>query len=908
MKNKCLIFFLLLSQHLFSQEIRLQGVVIDSSLKKNLKDVSLVLLDKKDSIIQFDVRSDQSGKFIFSNVSSFQQYLLFISYPGYVSMTKEITINLSGKEIIDIGKVYLTSKAILLTEVVVKSNIRSIQVRGDTTQFSTSAIKLPSNATVEDLLKVLPGLQVNPNGIITVQGKKVKKVLVDGEEFFSDDPLFVTRNLRSEMIASVQVYDKKSDAAIFTGIEDGVKDKVINLKLKQDKNNGIFGKSELGRGGGDQIRPYRVEMLLNVFKGKKKISGYFSSNNIGQFGLGSTEKNKLGVMNEIEGYDGRGLPEHSAAGLHFDNKWNKDRSSFNGDYYYSISNIFGVDSNFINTILPTGSIRRFANAKFQREGYSHKSNLIFKQLIGKFANFSFTSSSALAKGSSEQKYNASDINSDQQFLNKTSNFLSLTHETRRIKNRFLFQQKFNKSGRALSFSVDHDFNNSGEQHTQYSNTAFYNGKPIVDSITNLNLLKSTNQTFQRSAIGMSYSEKLNKAIAFILSINSASDNVDDQNLSRRLNSGFGLIDTSFSTNRKDFRRINTGNLSISYNREKFRTSFGASAGSNRVSIQDNILQKSFDKTFKVWKPFARLQYVVNEEKSFALNYVGNTISPAFQELFPYSFNNTQLIGFEDNILITNSFSNKVSFTYESFKNLTKAFTAIVANYTRIENPIRVFSTIDGSGKHTLRYGNMNGYGDREFQITGFYSRPIQPLKLQFTIDVTGKNGKSYSYINNALNRLHYNTGAVSVMLSKSKSAKYDLIFGGTVYYDGNSLTEGMRNTKNNFYSFKVSSSFDYFIGDKIQFHSDAEFFRQGKNAIFRNNFDRLIWNTWVSKNFLSNNQLNLKFSINDLLNSNSGFSRIASSGLFSENRYLSLQRYFMVTVAWNFTKYKSVKQ
>ena len=157
------------------------------------------------------------------NSANNRNYILFISYPGYLSISKEIN-SLQIKNI-DLGSIYLTSKEVLLKEVVVKSSIRSIQLRGDTLQYNTAEIQLPPNASVEDLLKILPGLQVDPSGKISAQGKKVKKVLVDGEEFFSDDPVFVTRNLRSEMVAKVQVYDKKSDAAIFTGIDDGKKTK-----------------------------------------------------------------------------------------------------------------------------------------------------------------------------------------------------------------------------------------------------------------------------------------------------------------------------------------------------------------------------------------------------------------------------------------------------------------------------------------------------------------------------------------------------------------------------------------------------------------------------------------------------------------------------------------------------------
>ncbi|WP_261387440.1 hypothetical protein [Chitinophaga pinensis] len=165
----------------------------------------------------------------------------------------------------------------LLKEVIVKSQTAIIKIKGDTTEFTADSFKVEANASVEDLLKQLPGLQVDQYGNITVQGKKVKKVLVDGEEFFGDDPTLVTRNLRADMIDKVQVYDKKSDAAVFTGIDDGVKDKTINLKIRQDKNHGVFGKVELG-GGTDEH--YNAQGMLNAFKGKRRLSVYGTTGNI----------------------------------------------------------------------------------------------------------------------------------------------------------------------------------------------------------------------------------------------------------------------------------------------------------------------------------------------------------------------------------------------------------------------------------------------------------------------------------------------------------------------------------------------------------------------------------------------------------------------------------------------------
>lgn len=906
MKKSFILFLLFNCINSFSQDVTIRGVIKDSALQMGIFNASVVLLNSKDSIILSDVRSTSVGTFSFSLVNKSQNLILFISYPGYLSLSKEIYIG--GNKNIDLGTIFLTSKAVLLQEVVVKSSIRSIQLRGDTLQYSTSEIKLPPNATVEDLLKALPGLQVDPSGKITAQGKKVKKVLVGGEEFFSDDPVFVTRNLRSEMIAKVQVYDKKSDAALFTGIDDGIKDKVINLQLKEDKSNGIFGKVEAGLGRGVQYTPYNTQAMINSFKGKRKMSGYLASNNIGQAGLGSTEKNQIGVNNEVERYDGKGLPEFSMVGLHFDNKWNKDRHSFNGDYYYSISQAYGFDSSFTNTILPIGEIKRFANTDFQREGFSHKMNFTYKQQAGVGGTLTFSNAASIYEGKSSQQYSSSDLNSTQQFLNRINNRTSITNEGRRMQSSLLFQQKFKKTGRTMSLSVEHQLNSSNEQQTNLSTTKFFNGKPVSDSIRNLDLIKGKDQTLQSLTVGLSFSEKINKSLSFTLSANSIFDNVDDNNLSNRILNPNGGIDSLFSTIRNDSRKLYTGNLSFSFVKNKVRASFGGGAGTNRVFLKNQIQSKEVERNFEVLKPFGRFQYSFNDNTNLGISYRGNSISPGFQELSPYAFNNSQLVTFFDNLSINNAFSNKVSLTYESFRSLTKAFTGLVVNHTSIKNPIKLLSNINISGAYFLQYVNMTGFVDRELELTGFYSKPIQSLNIQATIDVSGKSGKNYSYINGALSKLSYHTASTGLLLSKNKSDKYDIQVGGTFYCDINSLNEGSKMTRNNFFSYKLKSAIDYYFTSTFQFHSDAEFFRQGRNTIFTNNFDRMIWNAWISKSFLKNNELTIKLTANDILNSNAGFSRFASSTMFSENRYLTIRRYFLLSAIWNFTKYKQIKQ
>ncbi|WP_431216610.1 hypothetical protein ACQ86N_19665 [Puia sp. P3] len=256
--------------------------------KRNLSYGSVLLLRPADSILVQHSRTDATGRFSLKNIP-FGHYLIVVTYPNYADFVDELTVKDTGTLTLPIIGMVLKSK--LLQEVVVSGNKGAIRLKGDTTEFNADSFRTQPNATVEDLLKKLPGIQVDKNGKITAQGQAVKKVLVDGEEFFGDDPTLVTQNLRADMVDRVQVYDKKSDQATFTGIDDGQRDKTINLKLKDGKKNGYFGRANAGRATDGY---YDYQLMANYFKNKAKLAGYGIISNTGKTGLNWNEQDTYG--------------------------------------------------------------------------------------------------------------------------------------------------------------------------------------------------------------------------------------------------------------------------------------------------------------------------------------------------------------------------------------------------------------------------------------------------------------------------------------------------------------------------------------------------------------------------------------------------------------------------------------
>jgi len=265
--------------------------VQDSSTNLYLENASVAVLHERDSILAGFAWTSIDGRFVIKGIPA-GKYFLLISYPGYADFVKFFEVIIVQPQL-DLELLFLSSKSHILEEVVISGKLSLLKVKGDTTEFNAGALKIEPNDKVEDLLKQIPGLQVDQNGRITAYGKTVTKVLVDGEEFFGDDPTLVTRNIRGDMVDKIQLYNKKSEKAELTGIQDNERTKTINIKLKEDKKNGYFGNVSAGSGSGS----YRqAQAMYNRFRNKQKLAFFGNVSNTAKTGLSRSENDKYGIV------------------------------------------------------------------------------------------------------------------------------------------------------------------------------------------------------------------------------------------------------------------------------------------------------------------------------------------------------------------------------------------------------------------------------------------------------------------------------------------------------------------------------------------------------------------------------------------------------------------------------------
>ncbi|MGJ7030539.1 outer membrane beta-barrel protein [Niabella hirudinis] len=890
----------------YGQKTTITGIVMDSSANVRLSNASIVLLQAKDSFIVADTRADKEGRFSFQNMNDTAQYVLFFSYPKYANYAHRVSMQNAKNNLFSMDRVNMILKEKLLQEVLVKSRASAIKIKGDTTEYTADSFKVQPNATVEDLLKQLPGLQVDQYGNITAQGQKVKKVLVDGEEFFGDDPTLVTRNLRADMIDKVQVYDKKSDAAAFTGIDDGIKDKTINLKIKEDKNHGIFGKIEAG-GGTDQH--YNVQGMVNAFKGKRKMSVYGTTSDIGRVGLGSADKQKLGDDDRSSSnYDGKGLPRALSGGAHYDKKWNQDKESVNGNYKYNFMNVEGDESTISQNNLPSGFIRSESNSHFQSSNENHRANAKY---IHKFDTTSTVT--VYADGYTGDSKNASSASSesrraDNSRINATESAANSDYNIKSSNINLSWEKKLKKYGRTLSFYFNNSFSDDQADGFSRSETRFYNTSNVQDSSGGLNLHRQMNNSWRGNNLTINYTEPLSPKLSLLFNYKLGNNESDEDRRSYNLATGAGQtkVDSLFSTKLNSIEWSNQAGAGINYTHRKLIIKANNNIRFTNLDIDNFYQPVALKRNFVNWNPTASLRYNPNQLKGYYFEYTGNNTNPDKTQLLPYRYNNSQLVTYLPNTDLNSSFTHSINSNYYQLKNMGQTYMGANVNAGITSRPIIIASVLDlSSGAYTYQYENLTEKNNRSYSANIYYGRQIKGWNFNWGLTTNG--GTMYSKMNSALNKLNYSTYSLSLYSGKEKTKKYGVGLYATGGYTLNrsSLQPEIRN---NYFSYNLYPSAAVYFLKKLELHTDGNYFWQQKTQTFGQNFNRFIWNAWLGYNMLKNDQLTIKVSCNDILNQNNGYSRTANNTLFTENRYTTIRRFFMIGATWSFTKFNNLKQ
>lgn len=895
-----------------NQQGKIKGQLTDQTTKEAMPAATVVLLNGKDSTVAQTTLTDNKGNFELSGIP-FGDYRLFVSFLGYKSINKPLQVNAEHKEIA-MGNIAMETKGVTLNTVEILEEKPPVVIKKDTVEFNADAFKTRDNAVVEDLLKKLPGVTVDKDGAITAHGETVTKVLVDGKPFFSGDPKLATKNLPANIIDKVQVIDRKSDQAQFTGIDDGQTEKAINITIKKDKKRGIFGRATAGYGTNDR---FAANLSFNVFNNSKQLSILGGGNNVNNLGYtmqdqvafssaggGGGMRGNRGMMMNLGGGGGTGITRNWNTGVNFSDSY-KDKVTYSGNYFFNDTKT-NVESNSRKQTFNGDTVIYNLNSGASiSDNANHRFGGRIEYNIDSMHSLVFEPSVSYTNANSNSVTNNVSFNNLGDTLNRgiTSNYGSGT--TTNYGGRLLLRKRFNKRGRSMSLNLNFNNSENDQENFNRSTYTFYN----PDSTSSFNQRNKINSSNRNIGANLTYSEPLGRDnyLEFNYGLNAY------QNQSNKSTYDFNSSKGEYDTFNDSLSNVFTnktlnqrGGLSFRKVKLKYDYSIGLNVINNTLdNVTHSFLTKK-DTTITQnslnYAPQANFNYAFTKNKRLSLNYNGQTSQPSVQQLAPVPDNSNPLYVQLGNPDLKPSYNNQISLRYHyvnmiSFRSMMTSLNGGFGT-NKIVNSV----TLDPkSGKQTVKPINVNGYFNLNGMVHNSFplsKTPGQNLNtstsISFNRDVNANNG-----------RLNY-TNSFSINQSANVSYFYKELFdagvGGNFSYSrsNNTISSGIGLT--NYFDYNLSADINFNLPYNFMIGTDISCtMNRGRTAGY--NLTSTMWNANVSKYLTKKKNALVKVQGFDLLRQYISVSRSVADNYIIDTQNNVLQQYFMISFTYFLNKF-----
>lgn len=842
--------------------------------------------------------TNTTGTFSIANLPV-GKYRLFLAYLGLKSINKDFELTAAAPGI-NFGDLTMEDTGVDLKAVEIKGEIPPVKVKKDTLEFNAAAFKVKENAVVEDVLKKLPGVDVAKDGTITTQGETIKKVRVDGKDFMGSDPLLATRNLPADMIDKIQIIDDMSDQSKFTGVDDGNREKIINITTRQDKKNGFFGNSTLGYGTDDR---YDVNINVNKFKNDEQMSviGQFNNVNKQNFGGGIGGGGGGRGMN-FGGGGGqqRGVTTTNMGGINYANVY-KNGAQFNASYNVNKTSLFNQDNSFVQNLLGNTTTTNQSTSESTTERLNHRLNFTLDTKIDSTISFRIQPNFTY---SDNQGNNVSDYN--RMVLNNTTIGKQeyITNSTSpSFSNNLLLRKKFQRRGRTLSLNVNTSFNSNDADNTNFiEDNVTIGGVPTVRVINQLN--DQNSKQFGNNA-RLVYTEPLNKTLSLELNYNNGFNFDNQERLVYNYNpvtQKFDLRDATFTNEYENTTLTNAIGFSFNKNEKKYNWNAGLAVQNTdrkNVNVSNGAV---FNQNFTNLTPSAQFRYNFSTSKRLNIRYRGNTTQPTINQIQPIPDNtNTQSIVL-GNPNLKPAFTNSLSIFYNNFDfaSFRSMFFGMFLNqqFNAFTN-----SQVLITDQSSVNYGKIqttpvNVDGNFTGTLFGTLSQPIiKGNKLTLQVNASANYGKSTGFTNN-LENITKSFGFSNTYKLVSNLDKLDLIAGitGRVDRDTYSATP---NSNTRYYTLSPNVDISYLFPGNIRLQSDLTYNKYTGRGTANSDFTMV--NAYMSRQFFKNRGT-FKLSVNDLLNQNTGISRTSGANTITDSNFNVLKRYYMFSFTYSLNK------
>jgi len=768
-------------------------------------------------------------------------------------------------------------------------------IKGDTLEYNTEHLKVPPNAAVEELLKRLPGLQIDPDGTISYNGEKIKRLLVDGEDIFGDDPTMVTRNFDASKIARVQLLDRKTDQAIFTGIDDGTRTKTLNLVMKENAKDGYFGKVEAG---GNTDGYYNANGALAGFRNKEQFTALGLASNTGVLGFTGNSGSSTAQVSFLNGNTdalgasaGTGIPRFDAAALHYANTWNGPGDHLTANYQYS--------HYYTQPVATTQSLQEEPGSVYGQNQKSrsttqqdqHWMYAVYDWALSSATAFRFTfhGSSSVADNqlgsAAAGTMNDTLVNSSQRAIKDRVNRVSVGGDASwRIR-------LGNRDDRVFSMNMGASKIDNTTAGYLYSINQFYIGSPSTDTVDQRKQISDHSLT-----AGGSLALTLPLWKGSLLALYYGLSRVTDDPLQGTYARGDGKYQTMVDSLSSDFttETINQrGTINLQGKTKQVAYTIGTDWIGYDYRQKDLLADSSLRIKYTNFAPKVFLAYTINTATSFTFRYNAATQQPTLAQLAPTTNNSDPLHITLGNPNLKPGLNQNI---YLDFRHFKTWLINVNLNATLSNSNISTKTTTDSLGRQISQPVNVDG--GRTGGINLSVTRKVFGFDLGF--HGLGTYARTVNYVNADLSRNDAYTGGGGISLNRFVADKYSLQLNTNfTYFDQVSSINATAPV--HYWTQNHSAALTIYFIRGFEVNTNASYTWQEKTSAFGSATSVLLWNAYVSRNFM-HDKLVARFQFNNLLDANAGITRTTAANVNTQSSTNILGRYWMLSAIYHFDR------
>ncbi len=896
----------------------LKGKLIDSIGKQALKDATVTLLDAKDSTLEVFGLAKQDGSFSLENIG-FGDMLLQIKFQGYESYSKKLSFTKTNNKI-DLGNIYLQIAANDLGNVTVTQS--PITIKKDTVEFNASSFKTKPNAVMEDLLKKLPGVQVDKDGNVKAQGEQVQRVLVDGKRFFGDDPKLATKNLPPDMIDKIQVFDALSDQSAFTGFDDGNRVKTINITTKKDKRKGYFGRATVGAGADSKEGVYDNSINLSHFNGDMQLTLTGQGNNVNKqnfsvqdflgslgggasFGGGGAGGGRGGggiPTGAVGSGTGGGIVNTWAGGLNYKDVWGK-KTNISGSYFYNDQKTYRDQNSYTQNLIPGAVDSSIFNTQTQNsitQNQNHRINFNIEHQFDSANSLIIRPNVSFQHTDSQTDQITSSTKGSSKFLN------SSVAASDRVSNGYnagleaTFRHRFKKKGRTYSIAFNPSMNTNDGNTSNYSiNNYFNTSTPFADTINQRGITNRDGNTFNTT---LSYTEPIgkNQILEFNYNYNNNVNNSGTKTYAfNKVNGQYDIVVPNLTNVFENTFNSNRVTMNYRIQNAKYNLSIGSGVQVGDLTSKNITRDSSILQHFVNFFPTLNFRYDFTKTKNLRIFYNGRTAQPSATQLQPVVDNSNPLNIRTGNPGLKQQFIHSFRILYNSFDLFTQKLVFATINANFIDNDIQNSTVFLPNGGQITRPVNLGG----TYNVNGIfnYGFPLKKPKSNINLTLNLSNSQSQTLVNNQSNYTRNTIAGFNAGWTTNLKDNFDMNFSSNSTFNFARYTLQPEQNGDFFtQSFTVEPT--YFSKSGWVISSDFSYVKNmGRTEGYNTSIP--LWSASIAKQLFKKKEGEIKFYVFDLLNQNVSITRNVTGNTIQDVSTRVLTRYFMVSFTYNLRRF-----